>query len=337
MIELFILSYLYNCLLNYKICLHHKIVLYLYIIVGCIYKIILLVFESSNLNDGKKDDTEITRIWLISGILFYFFIMILRIIVISNLKILMDIYYISPTKLLMFYGIIGSLISFSICIISYNIVCNGKLFIMHLCNIKISEDTYLENYHKYFEDIKGNFLWESFTVIVGLIVNFFYMLNYFLIIKFLTPMHIIFMNLIYMFFLKIFSIIYNLIVGKNGEMNWVCYLKIISYIFIAFGLFVYLEIIVLNFCGINYNLRQNIIIRGIKDYRNFKNTKSSIETQEGIEDQDENEDEKEHISGYESMQNESQRNNKNMSISDNSINYDINNKNNLIHNSDYSK
>ena len=79
-IELFILSHLYNCLLNYKICLHHKNVLYLYIIVGCVYKIALLVFESSKLsdegngndNDNEEDETKITRIWLISGILFYF-------------------------------------------------------------------------------------------------------------------------------------------------------------------------------------------------------------------------------------------------------------------------
>ena len=255
--------------------------------------------------------------------------MILRIIAISNLKILMDIYYISPTKLLMIYGLLGSLISFSICIISYNIICNDNLFTMHLCNIEINEETYLENYYKYFEDIKNleTFLWESFIIIIGLIVNFFYMLNYFLIIKFLTPMHIIFMNLIYFFFLKVFSIIYNQIVDNKGDAKgnkgkiFVYPLKIISYVLITFGLFVYLEIIVLNFCSINYNLRQNIIIRGIKDYRDYINTNSSIETQEGIEDkeqdQDENEDEKEHISGYESMQNESQRYNNNMSNSDN--------------------
>ena len=34
------------------------------------------------------------------------------------------------------------------------------------------------------------------------------------------------------------------------------------------GLIIYLEMIELNFCGLNYNLKKNIIIRGKDEYKN---------------------------------------------------------------------
>ena len=38
----------------------------------------------------------------------------------------------------------------------------------------------------------------------------------------------------------------------------------------SLGLLVYLEIIELNFCKLNYNLRENIIERSIKEFLNLK-------------------------------------------------------------------
>ena len=38
------------------------------------------------------------------------------------------------------------------------------------------------------------------------------------------------------------------------------------YIIITFGFLVYLEIIELDFCNLNYNLKRNITIRSIEDY-----------------------------------------------------------------------
>ena len=42
------------------------------------------------------------------------------------------------------------------------------------------------------------------------------------------------------------------------------------------GLVIYLEMIELNFCGLNYNLKKNIIIRGKEEYKNSLTIKYQI-------------------------------------------------------------
>ena len=43
-----------------------------------------------------------------------------------------------------------------------------------------------------------------------------------------------------------------------------------------FGLLFYLEMIEFNFCGLNFNLRKNIIIRGKEEYKNSLKIKRQI-------------------------------------------------------------
>jgi hypothetical protein len=295
MFELLLLSILYRLILKFKSSSHHIFVIILYLIIGTGYKIALLVMslqitDDNNINKAYEECSK-NNSFIICGILFYLVIMIIRANAIPHIKVLMDGYYISPAKLMIIYGIIGTLTSLAICIISFNIKCY-YFADMHICNINEGKDLYLENYSIYFEYMKENsktLISEIIVIVLGMTMNFFYILNYLLIVKFLTPMHIIFMNLINKFFLKIYSIVYNSIVYDKNFFNLdkdykisVLILNVVMCVIIIFGMLVYLEIIALNFCNINYNLRQNIILRSIKDYKNHTTTISS-----GIEVEDE--------------------------------------------------
>ena len=295
MFELLLLSISYYLILKLKSSRHHIFVIILYLIIGTAYKIILLVIslkitDDNNINKAYEECSK-NRSFIICGILLYLVIMIIRVNAIPHIKILMDEYYISPAKLMIIYGIIGTLTSLAICIISFNIKCY-YFADMHICNINEGKDLYLENYSIYFDNMKENtktLISEIIVIVLGMPMNFFYILNYLLIIKFLTPMHIIFMNLINKFFLKIYSIVYNFIVNDNNYFNMdkdykisVFILNIAMCVIIIFGMLVYLEIIVLNCCNIHYNIRQNIMLRSVKDYKNQITAVSS-----GIEVEDE--------------------------------------------------
>ena len=99
---------------------------------------------------------------------------------------------------------------------------------------------------------------------------FYYCSLYFdiLIINYLTPMHFMFSSLIYLFLDEIINFIKEKIITgnffKNGYLNL---FNISAYIFSFIGFMIYLEIIELNFCKLNYNLRKYINERSIKDFK----------------------------------------------------------------------
>ena len=202
--------------------------------------------------------------------------MISRSFAITYIKILMDINYISPNKLLIIYGIIGTLITIIVGILSTFINCPNFNFDMNICKIHYEsneKEKYLENLYLYWKTLinyKKEMIVEFCFLIFGVITNFFYNYFFMLIIEYLTPIHIIFANLIVSFFLRMFSNIYNSSSHKEGKKEEIFIIlfciDIIIQILVTFGILVYLEIIVLNFCNLNYNLRQNIIGRSIKDY-----------------------------------------------------------------------
>ena len=123
-------------------------------------------------------------------------------------------------------------------------------------------------------------------------IIFFYFNKYFsiLIIKYLTPVHLIFSFPVYYFVQKVVLIINTLIIEKTffsaSRINYIqvkFILDILGDILSSFGFLVYLEIIELNFCKLNYNLRRKISDRASIEKYGYL----------GIEDEDEEGDEKE--------------------------------------------
>ena len=211
----------------------------------------------------------------------------------------MDLKFISPYKLLLIYGLLGTFINAIIGTISTFFKC-PKNFQINIC--KISNDkneTFLENFSLYWKYQKNfkDILTEIIIILFGIISNFFFELLYILTIKYLTPMHIIFVNLIYSTLLFFSGNLYHKIKNKEetkakpGEII-LSYIGLIIQIIAFFSLLIYLEIIVLNFCNFNYDLRISIIERSSNEYEKDKIGQLNSSKEED-DDEDDNEDEEE--------------------------------------------
>ena len=293
-IELPLLSFFNYKLLKIKIYKHHKFSMYLSVIICTITKIIdVFIYLFS---DEFKDEIYNKHKFLyFIGIISFFIIIILRAYSITEMKAFMDFKYVSPSKLLIYMGSIGVLVNIIIMLIfTYNKCATVDNIDIHLCNIVENDNTnreeaYFENFFIYFKILKQSINDDkSFEVIIEVITSFFGSLTYFcytyffiLIIKYLSSVHYIFYSFIKSFFVSIISIIISIIDNSyfNGkDFNVTIFItKIISDIATALGLLIYCEIIELNFCGFNHNLRRNIIFRSEKDL-NFNEQTYSVET-----------------------------------------------------------
>ena len=283
MLELIIVSRLIERMFHLEIYKHQKFGIYFNIIFCGIFKIFsfsISFFYGINDNDNNNELPYIKNYWLIPiGIISYIIIMTLRSLINCEIKCLIDIKYISPLKLLILFGIVGFFISSTVSIISTFFICKTPNF-LDICHVKnTTEEKYFENFEIYYntltEQLFNNktifvkeLLFEIGVNILGMISNFFNILFYVLTIKHLTPVHIIFSNSIYYFIIQIFILIHYLITKNENIEKKVLFKHIIDIIedfFSLFGFMVYLEIIELHFCGLNYDLRKNITSRSILD------------------------------------------------------------------------
>ena len=279
-LELPLLSYFNFKLLNTKIYNHHKFAIYLSVIVCLTCKIIL--FLISVFSEGSKELVYNQHKFLyLVGIFSYLIIITIRAYTVTEIKIFMDFRYISPSKLLIIYGIIGILINSIICVIfTYNKCITVDNIDINLCKIKYNNDLnrdeeYLENFFIYFKILNDSInnneyfevIYEAVISFIGILTYFCYIYFYILIIKYLTSVHIIFYSLIYAFSIRIISLIINFFITKAND-NLVISELIINFISdftSGSGILIYLEVIELNFYNFNYNLRKNIIERGKED------------------------------------------------------------------------
>jgi hypothetical protein len=290
MIELLIISYINSKIFNNSIYKHQKLVFILNII-PCILKILTIILsfyedneDSEDIEDSKEngDNEEILYkkepIYLI-GIIVYLILIILRSYVNTKIKWLMDLKYISLSRLLLLYGLIGIIMSSVACTITTFISCSNLL-----CKIKKSEDEkyYFDNFDVYFTkftEFKGlktkEKIIEIIIKIIGAITFFFNKYFSLLIIKHLSPVYVIFSFPIF-FFLKKIILILNTFIFEGSFFaesetisNAKFFLDLSSDIISVFGFLIYLEIIVLNFCKFNYNIKYNIILRSIEDQQSL--------------------------------------------------------------------
>ena len=274
-LELPLFSYFNYKILNIKIYSHHKLAMYSSVIVSLTIKIIY--FFVCRFSDDFKDRiyNKYKFLYFI-GIFSYLIIITLRAYCVTKIKEFMDIKYISPIKLLIIVGFIGILINTIIMLIfSYNKCTTINDIDIHLCNIteiySNRNETYLENYFIYYKLFNNNneIIVEVFTCFIGSISHFFYLYFYFLIIKYLSVFHIIFQAIIYSFIIRITYIIILIIKNEyfgGKAFNVTIFISTgISDIVAGLGILIYCEIIELNFYGLNYNLRRNIIQRSEQD------------------------------------------------------------------------
>jgi len=227
----------------------------------------LLQIWNLSINDEIFDIIYINNKWLIPlSITFFLSIIFFYAYIIAKIKWFMDHKYISLHKLLIYYGVIGIIIYIVICFSLSFIKCN-KLFENNICEIFDDKSNYyVENIFVYFYDLSNS---GRKTIIYEIIIMFFGMIFYVLfvyfeviIIYYLSPVHYFFYNSTYQFLCDTAQLIFCLIEKENiSEIIF----EVMEDIFALIGFIIYLEIMELNFCKLNYNLRKSIIERSIED------------------------------------------------------------------------
>ena len=266
-----------------KIYRHQKFAIIFNSLICLLFRIpyfILSLKDTENNNkelESGKSLFEISGWYIVLGLFIYIIIITIRAYSYTKIKWFIDLKYISSTKLLIYIGFIGILISSISCVIETNIKCSKQI---NFCEVNDeNKNTYLDNFNIYYEKVseikeKDEIIYETCVILFGMIFKFFAIYFDMLIIKNLTPVHFIFYSSIYYFIIKIIAIFYNKIKISyffKGKREYdgvkLCkYILDISGNFIAiFGFLIYLEIIELGFCKLNYNLRKYIEKRSIDD------------------------------------------------------------------------
>ena len=229
--------------------------------------------ENINLTGGLKNYYVVNPHLVPIGIIVYLILITIRSYVNSKIKWLMDLKYISENILLMIYGLFGTIICSVICIISTFIKCkdlnaqNKADFFDYVCKVEYDNKTYLDNFKIVYNTItkKKSPLIEILKTCFGILFFFFNKYFSIFIIKNFTPVHLIFSFPVYFATQKIVLIINTLIKEKKFfSVNRINYIEskfsldFTGDIFSSIGFLVYLEIIELNFCGLDYYLKRKI-------------------------------------------------------------------------------
>jgi len=318
MFELLFTSLVISKMLKIEIYSHQKIG----IIINSLCSLILgvLRFFYVEEEDDKKYLNAKYELLIPISIIIYIFIISSTSYIYTKLKFYMDLKFISHTKLLILYGILGFVFSISACTIetsfkcveidekrtqeffckvysnitnssnninnAYNheIIANNGIHIYNENNSNNKTDRYIENFFIFIEDfLKLNSKDRSIEIVLVFFGTIFYYCSlYFdiLVIKYLTPMHFSFCNLIYLLLTRLTDLISSII---NNNFTFNILFKIAPFICSFIGFLIYLELIELNFCNLNYNLRKYINERSIEDVYEDSRNESIISEDEKIE------------------------------------------------------
>ena len=286
-----IIMYLFNAKIFHIKLYGHQIFAFVLNIIPCILKITAIILENVYTQIYVNELKYTSNKWLIPvGIIFYIILLILNSYSLTKIKWLMDIKNFSPTKLLLIYGISGTILYIVICTLSTFVECPSSLKDT-ICYIQNGKSFYLENFILYVKKFKGHPL----EIIIEFISNFFGALFFFgyryfsiLIIKYLSPIHIIFLTPLIFFFQKISLILKNLIKEETIINNEKIINKSTKFILdftgdivSIIGFLIFLEIIELKFCNLNYNYRDKISIRAFYDYNPDYEKKSFLFLEDG--------------------------------------------------------
>ena len=270
--ELIFISIIFSWNFVFKIYSHQKFGMALSIIVGSLLKIYNITI--SIISTQKEEDKKFYQKYpfLCFFTIFYLLLIISRSYVNTYLKILMDLKFVSHRTLLMCYGLVGFIMCLLAGIFTSFVPCFDFIN-NYVCKINYDNKMYFDEFINYYESWK-NILVRLIVIVLGMGTFFLNKFFYTLVIKKYTPIHVIFSFPIQFFiektFLLIFTSIYdvNQLFPEDNQLQKFL-LDISGDVFSIFGFLIYLEMIELNFCGLNFNLEQNIINRGKSEYKRY--------------------------------------------------------------------
>ena len=273
--DLFFVSNLTRIIFDRPIYGHKKIALLFIIIFSNLFKItstFIMIY------DDKKRLIYKNHIMIIPfAIILYIMLSFLRNYSLCKIKWLLDYKYVNTSAFLIVYNLIGTIILFIACIISNSVKCADKSNfddIDIICKINIEKDNKIEYYfdqfsyffEKLWQNDKNVFLniFYLLLFIIKLFLNFLRILFSLLIIKHLNQEFYMCPACIYFFIIKLLNIITDIIKKEN---IWPDLFSSIAELVTIIGTLVYLELIELKFSNLNRDLRKNIELRALSDYK----------------------------------------------------------------------
>ena len=298
---------------------HHNFSLWFIAIICTILKVILIFIDKHEEDKNDIINKDTNWFFILFGIFAYFCIIFLRAFVYVNLKIFMDENFIPPNEILIYYGIIGTIISFIVCIISTFVECSYDFINDYICTVpNIKDEHYIYNSNKkyfdsfilYYKTLNGEInnkffsddlgleiFFEIIVILAGTTLYILYRKYFMKVIQDLSPGHAIFSYSINKIIPKIILPIITLFCEKdffseNHEKNIIVkyILGFINNIFAIIGFAIYLEMIILHFCGLDHDIKENIIKRGDED-RMYSELAHGINNNDDNDDDEENKEE----------------------------------------------
>ena len=278
LIILLIISYINTKMFKIKIYKHQKCAILFNFFVLFIIGLISFILSMKSENDKNIYKQHF---WLLPiGFMIFFLITVALSYSYSKIKWFINLNLISLSKLLINFALVGLLINTIISVSFTFIKCSENQNIF--CNKQYERYFYFENFILFFQKLliicrdknKFNIIFVICFIIIYSFILFLSNFFGFSILKNLYPEHFFFTEPIIKTIIKIITIFHNRIFngyffakeGDDYKMQLITFiLDIIGNCLIIVGFLIYLEIIELNFCGFNYNLRKNIIDRGMKD------------------------------------------------------------------------
>ena len=212
------------------------------------------------------------------GILIYFSNLLIDSFSDWKAKRVIDLKFISSSKLFLCYGILGIIIYTIVSIITTCFDYNKE-------NDNNQDLFKFDNLVDYYYNLNTtNFFLMILYAITFALKSLFYLLT----IEHLTPFHVISMPTFYLFFVHIVLGINTFINDNNDFKNRmiIILLEILACLFGLIAFSIFLEFIELNFCQCNYNLKRHIVQRSNKETNNNDNDDESIISEENKKEDD---------------------------------------------------
>ena len=293
--------------------------------------ILLLISSFLKNSEGGKNTYEIIEDATGHSYTFIFFMLIFILLscILSysrvKSKVLMYFNYISPYKIIYYYGLIGIILtSIGLIFVTFKDCGETEGTSHKLCYVEMVENNnvtryYYDNFIKYCEELgdilKSDKLKFEFYLEIFLITPLYFAINFFeflceiLIIYYLNPNYVLIRENLYYFVLRFIFIIVN----KNDYQKYITFQQFIilqsSELLALLGYLVYFEIIELRFCKLDKDLKKNIANRGDRESKITENPQSFKDNEDNHDDNSDNEDEK--SSSTESFIEEKENNNGN--------------------------
>ena len=296
MIELYILAFL-----NLRI---FKIEIYRHQMLGFGINLFsfLLKFITAIITivENKEEKALYVKYWwtFFIAIIIYFLYSYLLSYTLINMKKLFELKFIPIYVILLIYGAFGFLLSLIIALITTFIKCKSEVS-NYICKVKDENNqTFYENFEVYFASFNhenNDKIAEELVTVFSSISYGFYKFCTFKIFEYLTPLHFIFSNPVYYFFLELFFLCvkgYRIFADDNIILIIKLFIVLASDILSLIGYLIYIEIIEINAGGFNYNLRKNIMKRAKREVSKFE-SENILGIEEEDSDNNDNENENE--------------------------------------------